>query len=288
MDPVKRSLVSLHLTVVLLGGTALFSQIISLPATDITLGRSIFAFVVLTLLVYSKRGSLVLTNIRDYVMACFLGALMAVHWVTYFAAMQYAGVSVGIIALFTFPVITVFMEPFIEKGTIHWQDILSALVVLLGIALIVPAPDLSNDITMGVLVGVFSAFLYSLRNLIHRKHFSQYSGAKAMAWQTAVICILLLPFGFNGLRVADIDDWLWLLLLGTVFTALPHALIAQSLKHLRAKTFSLVASMQPIYGVALSIIILNESPNWQTLLGGILVTSASIYETVVTHKSSKV
>jgi len=287
MDPVKRSLITLHLTIILLGGTALFSQIIGLPAMDITLGRSIFAFAILALLVYIKKGNLTLLTHRDYLIALFLGSLMAVHWVTYFAAMQYAGVSVGIIALFTFPVITVFMEPLIERSRIHWQDILSAFVVFIGIALIVPSPDLSNDTTLGVLVGVFSAFLYSLRNLLHRKHFSHYDGAKAMAWQTLIICVLLFPFGISGLSQASGNDWLWLILLGTVFTALPHALIAQSLKHLRAKTFSLVASMQPIYGVLLSIVILNESPGWQTLLGGLLVTSASIYETVVTHKSSK-
>lgn len=51
MDPVKRSLYSLHFTVILLGGTALFSQIIPLSAMAITLGRSLFACVFLCVLV---------------------------------------------------------------------------------------------------------------------------------------------------------------------------------------------------------------------------------------------
>jgi drug/metabolite transporter (DMT)-like permease len=212
---------------------------------------------------------------------------MAAHWVTYFAAMQYAGVSVGIIALFTFPVITVFLEPLFERSNVHWQDVLSALIVLLGITLIVPSADLGNDTTLGVLIGVLSALLYSLRNLLHRKHFSHHSGVKAMAWQTAVICVVLVPFGYSGFSTATSMDWMLLLLLGTVFTALPHALIAHSLKHLRATTFSLIASMQPFYGVILSVVVLSESPSWQTIVGGLLVTAASIYETVNTHKSTK-
>ena len=75
-----------------------------------------------------------------------------------------------------------------------------------------------------------------------------------------------------------------LLLLGTVFTALPHALIAASLRHLRAKTFSLIACMQPFYGVVLAVLLLGEQPTWGTLLGGLLITSASVYETLNTHK----
>jgi drug/metabolite transporter (DMT)-like permease len=85
----------------------------------------------------------------------------------------------------------------------------------------------------------------------------------------------------------DMNAALLLLLLGTVFTALPHALIAASLVHLRAKTFSLVACMQPFYGVVFAIILLNEAPTWQTLIGGVLVVSAAVYETVNTHRQHK-
>jgi drug/metabolite transporter (DMT)-like permease len=80
---------------------------------------------------------------------------------------------------------------------------------------------------------------------------------------------------------------LLLFLLGTIFTAVPHAMVANALKHLRAKTFSLVACMQPFYGVVFAIIMLNEQPTWQTLLGGLLVISAAIYETINTHKIHK-
>ena len=88
----------------------------------------------------------------------------------------------------------------------------------------------------------------------------------------------------EAIASASTNSWLMLLLLGTVFTALPHALIAASLRHLRAKTFSLIACMQPLYGVFLAIILLNETPGWSALVGGMLITSASVYETLNTHK----
>lgn len=287
MDPVKRSLITLHITVVLLGGTALFSQIIPLSAADITLGRSLFACLALFIFLRLSKESFRLNTPRDYAIAIGLGALMALHWVTYFAAMQYAGVSVGMIALFTFPVITVLIEPLFEKSRLAWQDMISAIIVFIGIALIVPESSLKNEVTLGVVTGIFSAVLYAIRNLLHRQHFSHYSGAKAMAWQILVVCVCLVPTLSDSLTGANQTSWWLLAILGTLFTALPHALIAATLVHLKAKTFSLIACMQPFYGVLLAIVLLGEKPGWKALIGGALVISASVYETVNTHKQQK-
>ena len=112
-------------------------------------------------------GKLNLARRKDYFIGIGLGLLMAAHWVSYFAAMQYSSVSVGMIALFTFPVITVLIEPFFEGIRLVWQDILSAVVVLFGIFLIVPEVSIDNDVTLGIVVGIGSAVLYALRNLCH-------------------------------------------------------------------------------------------------------------------------
>ena len=284
MDNTQKSLITLHITVMLLGGTALFSQLIPLSSIDITFGRSLFAFFLLFALVKFKGDSVRLDSTRDYQIGILLGCIMAVHWVTYFMAMQYAGVSVGIIALFTFPIISVFLEPFFEPLKLALKDVISALVVLLGIALILPDTSLSNDISLGVFVGIFSALLYSLRNILHRKHFSHYSGAKAMTFQCLIVCPCLLLFVSDEFYQMS-SDTLWLVIaLGTLFTAVPHALIATVLRHLRVKTFSLVACMQPLYGVVFAILLLGEQPSWQTLVGGLLVVSAAVYETVSTQR----
>ncbi len=264
----------------LLGATGLFSKILPLSAVDITFGRAGIACIMLLGIVKLFKKSILLDCKKDYFVALFLGLLMAAHWVSYFAAMQYSSVSVGMIALFTFPVMTVLLEPFFEGIRLVWQDVVSALVVLFGIFLIVPEISLENEITQGVLIGVFSAVLYSFRNLVHRKHFSHYSGAHAMAYQTLVIFISLSFFSSDELFRASQETYIGLIILGTFLTAVPHALIAASLKHLRAKTFSLIACMQPLYGVGLAILVLDEQPRWQTIVGGLLVISAAIYETI--------
>jgi drug/metabolite transporter (DMT)-like permease len=284
VNDVKKSLWSLHLAVLLLGVTALFSRVIPLSALDITFGRSVVACFCLFVIIKMSGKSLRLHSYRDLLVGVLLGVVMAAHWVTYFAAMQYSSVAVGMIAMFTFPVITVLLEPFFEGIRLVWQDIVSALIVLLGIYMIVPDTSLDNDVTLGIVVGILSAFLYALRNLVHRKYFSHYSGAHAMTVQTFVIILCLMFFTSEQIFEMSMDTLILLVVLGSVCTAAPHALIASSLKHLRAKTFSLIACAQPIYGVLFAMLILHEQPTWRTLVGGLLVISAAVYETVNAHK----
>lgn len=284
MKEVQKSLWSLHVAVVLLGVTALFSKLIPLSALDMTFGRSVVACLCLFVMLKCTGQSLRLHSLKDLAIGVLLGIIMALHWVTYFAAMQMSSVAVGMIALFTFPVITVLLEPFFEKIKLVWQDLVSAVVVLSGIALIVPDPSLENDVTLGIVVGIVSALLYSLRNLIHRTYFSQYSGAHAMTLQTFVIVLCLLFFTSDELLNMSMESIAMLVVLGSLCTALPHAMVASSLKHLRAKTFSLIACTQPLYGVVFAWLVLQEQPGWKTLLGGILVISAALYETVNAQK----
>jgi drug/metabolite transporter (DMT)-like permease len=105
-----------------------------------------------------------------------------------------------------------------------------------------------------------------------------------MAYQTLVIFVSLSFFSSDELFKASTETYIGLVILGIFLTAVPHALIAASLKHLRAKTFSLIACMQPLYGVGLAILVLDEQPRWQTIVGGLLVISAAIYETINAQK----
>lgn len=287
MENTKKGLISAHTGVFLLGLTALFSKLVPMNAVNIVFARSVIACVVLVLVIKLSRNTLRLHSLKDYGVAVILGLMMSIHWVTYFAAMQYSTVAIGMIALFTFPIITVTLEPLFENFKLVWQDLASGVVVLIGIVLIVPESNLQNDVTYGILLGVFSAFFYALRNILHRKYFAHYSGSHAMALQTLVVTLSLLFFISDELVSGTPYDYLLLLVLGSLCTAAPHALIATSLSYIRAKSFSLIACTQPVYGVIFAYIVLSEQPNWQTLVGGILVLSGAIYETVNTHKLHK-
>lgn len=278
MNHSRQGLTSVHSAVFIFGLTALFSKLIALSALEITLLRSIFAVLALWLFIRWHKESIKLHSRNDYLIVILLGLLLAAHWVTYFHAMQVSSVAVGVIALYTFPVLTVFLEPLFHGERPHLQDILSALAVLFGIYLLVPEFALEDSTTQGVLWGVFSALLFALRNIIQGRHFSAYPARHALFYQAAVTIFVLLPFAGDMIPTVSLWQWGQLLLLGVVFTALPHTLFAHSLRHFKAKTTSLIACLQVVYATFFAAILLGEWPELTTILGGMIVVSAAMYE----------
>lgn len=279
----QQSLLFLHTSVLLFGGTALFSKLIGLSALDITVYRTGVAAIVLFILLTLQKKQISLASAKDYSVAILLGVVVGIHWVTYFAGMQMAGVTVGIIAFFTYPVITVFLEPLLSRSKISRKpkvkDIVVAVIVLIGIFLLIPEINLGNQATLGIATGILSAFFFSLRNILHKNYFSHYSGPHTMLYQTLVAFLMLGLFIDVPPMEVTKHDWLLIVLVGVVFTAMPHALFASSLRHLSATTAGLISCLQPLYGGVLAFLLLNERVNVLTVIGGLLVISAALFET---------
>ncbi len=283
MTAQQQSLLFLHCSVLLFGGTALFSKLIGLPALDITVYRTGVAAIVLFILLTLQKKKITLASTKDYGIAILLGVVVGIHWVTYFAGMQMAGITIGIIAFFTYPVITVFLEPLLNrsksKNKPQAKDVAIAFIVLIGIFLLIPEISLGNQVTLGIATGVLSAFFFALRNVLHKNYFSHYSGPHAMLYQTLVAFLMLGLFVEVPLSQVTNHDWSLILLVGVVFTAAPHALLASSLRHLSATTAGLISCLQPLYGSVLAFLLLSERVNMLTILGGVLVVSAALFET---------
>ncbi|MEM6185883.1 DMT family transporter [Shewanella vaxholmensis] len=280
-------LIELHLAVLLFGGTALFSKLIPLSALDITFLRCIVAATVLGLLVKFSRKRLTLASKQDYLVAIGLGVIVSLHWVTYFAAMQLSSVAIGMIAFFTYPVMTVIAEPLLTGSKIKLLDMISGVLVLIGVILLIPEANLGNDTTLGIAIGIVSAILFTARNLLHKRYFSQYSGPHAMFYQTLVAVVFLMPWHQTELNSISLNVWGLIILLGVAFTAAPHALFTSALRQLSAKTVGLVSCLQPFYGAMLALIILGEELNLNTIIGGTIIVATAIFETHQSHQSQR-
>ena len=82
-----------------------------------------------------------------------------------------------------------------------------------------------------------------------------------MVTQVGVAALVCAPFSrFDQLGPLTTTDW-WLILgLGLVSTAFAHTLIVVSLRHLAAKSVSLISCFQPPLAIVLGWLALNETP----------------------------
>lgn len=274
---------TLYTSIILLAANGLFAKDLPLDASSMTQIRSVIAAIAIILTLIIVKRSLRLPDRKSTIGIYLLGIVMGVHWVTYFHSMQVSTIAIGMLSLFTFPVIIVFMEAAIQRVKPHAGDIISALLVLVGIGLMAANENitLSSSTFQGILWGVFSAFLFACRNLAQKYYFKHIPSDVSMLHQLIAIAILLIIFvDWNNVATLSSFVWLKLLLLGTVFTAGAHTLLVVSYKNLPAKTVAMISCMQPVIGAALAWALLGEQPTLFIIVGGAIILTVATYESV--------
>ena len=279
-----KQLSGLLLATFFISTSGVLGKYIALPSEIIIWFRSILAMAFLFMYCKYKKISLKINATKDYKTFIIGGVLMAAHWVTYFYALKLSNVAIGILSLYTFPIIIALLEPLFFNIKFKPTYILLGIMVLLGLFILTPEFDLESTQLKGILFGVFSAFCYALRILIMKKHVANYNGTMLMFYQTVIISILLLPTLFF-MDLTGLQSQLpYILLLALITTAIGHSLMLHSLKYFSAATASIISSLQPIFGICLAFLFLNEIPTIHTFWGGSLILLTVVIEGIRTKK----
>ncbi len=259
------------------------SRYIDLSVPVIIGARALLAC--LFLWAYCKWKGIALRVERKDRLPIFLaGMLMCLHWLSYFYSLKLSNVAVGMLSLFTYPVITSFLEPVVLGTAFQRIHLALAGLVLAGIYFLVPSFDLDNSYALAVLIGVLSALFYALRNLILKRKVGTYNGSMLMYYQSAIIGGVLLPVFFWADFKMVGSQWEALIALALLTTAIGHTLFLNSFKHFSITTASIISSTQPVYGIVIGALFLSEIPSKATILGGILILTSVVIESVRSYR----
>ncbi len=269
--------VLLNLSVLFISTSGVLGRWIALPPTVSIFLRSCIAIPLLILVLSLSKQSL-----RDVFQwqpkLVLAGILMGVHWVTYFYALQWSNVAIGMLSLFTYPVITAFLEPLFFSTSFEKRHLLIGALTLLGIYFLVPSFALAQTHGWALAIGVFSAFCYALRNLLLKNAAQKQSGLQLMLFQVIIIALCFSPFMSLAKLEQSIPFWWALLFLALFTTVIGHSMFLHSLKHFSVTTASLMSSVNPLYGILIAFIFLNEIPHWGVYIGGSLIIFAVLFE----------
>ncbi|WP_194766620.1 DMT family transporter [Tamlana sp. I1] len=280
----NKQLLLLTLATILISTSGSLGRFIDLPTPLIIWSRGVLGAIFLFLFCKYKKLNIKLKSKEDLPTIILGGVLLTAHWLTYFYALKLSNVALGMLSMFTFPVITALLEPFFTKTKLNPVHIILAFIVLLGIYILAPDFSFENTHLKGILFGVLSAFCYALRNLILKRHVHKYEGSVLMMQQTFIASVILLPTLFF-LDSSNMPSQLpYLIILGLVTTAIGHSLFISSLKHFSVSTASIIGSSQPVFGIIIAFIFLNERPALNTFIGGSLILATVIIESIRSKK----
>jgi drug/metabolite transporter (DMT)-like permease len=280
MEAKNKGLFAIHISVLLFGVSGIFGKLIDLHPIIIVLGRVFFASLFLGFILFYLKQTIKLKQKMDYLLLALLGIILAIHWGSFFQAIQVSTVAIGLITFSTFPVFTTFLEPIFFKEHIKFSNILLAIITFGGVALVIPDFELGSNITQGALWGIASGFSFSILSILNRKYVQNYSSFVIAFYQDFWAMIVLIPFLFFLQPVFQTHDFLLLLLLGIVFTAAAHTLFIKGLSSVKAQTASIITSLEPVYGIIIAIFLVNEIPSVRVLAGGFVILGVTFYTTV--------
>src|SRR5690606_36425416 len=90
-------------------------RFIDLPPPVIIWCRSIVGCFFLFGFCYFKKVNLKIYSKRDFLTILVSALFFGAHWITYFYALKLSNVAIGMLSLFTYPMITALIEPFFIK-----------------------------------------------------------------------------------------------------------------------------------------------------------------------------
>jgi len=263
--------IQIHLAVLLFGFAGLFGKFIHTNPSTITFGRTLFAGVALFIGLTISKTNFSIQSRKDFFTLLLSGVVLAVHWFTFFQSIQVSSVAIGLLSFSTFPLFVTFMEPYFFSEKIESFDVIIAAIVVLGLILVIPSFDFSNHVTQGVIWGVFSGFTFACLALLNRLHVVRYKPLVVAFYQHTFATLVNSPAVIYSSKLPSSQDIVLLLALGVICTALAQLLYIGSLKHIKAQLASVIAGLEPVYGVIFALLLLNEVPTLRTFIGGLII-----------------
>ena len=209
-----------------------------------------------------------------------LGPLLAIHWVTMFESIELNSVAVGIGLVFSYPIFVIFIE--YARGTkLQSYQILLILSGFLGLYLLLDLVDVKS--ITGIIYGLISAVSLAFIITIGERYSSKLGGLKVAFSQLIVAAFILIKFTF--------DSWNWMisnilisLFLGLFLTALGLTTYWYVVKVIKPLAVSTITYLEPVTGVVLGALILNENLEIKQIISFSIVLLVGVLQVYLDSK----
>ena len=212
-------------------------------------------------------------NLKELVKpGLILGPLLAVHWVTMFESIELNSIAVGIGLIFSYPLFVLLIEFLRGNKPKVYQIVL----IFLGFFGLYNLLDISNIKSFeGVVYGLISAISLSLIITIGESYSSKLGGLKVAFAQLSVAALILINFTFES-RYWLSENIAISIFLGFFLTGVGLMTYWYVVKIIKPIAVSTLSYLEPVTGVVLGAILLNETLTSRQLIGFILVVLVGI------------
>jgi drug/metabolite transporter (DMT)-like permease len=275
----KKALIQLHVAVLLWGFTGVLGRLISLDAPMLVWYRMLLTaqFALVILLASKKWIKVDRVGVKKL---AGIGAMMAAHWIAFYAAIKYANASIALVCLSTSSVFTSVLDPLLNKTKFNLKELSFGLIALLGMFLIY---HFQTVFGIGIALGILAALLSSIFTIYNKRIAAEYPVRTMVFYEMTtgfLIMSCLLPLLYFYVpethfipaqqQLSQVvhelpeslleykNDWIWLIILALCCTVWAQTLALNALQKLSSFTTTLTVNMEPVYGILLAVLLFRE------------------------------
>jgi drug/metabolite transporter (DMT)-like permease len=278
----------LHFIVFIWGFTAVLGALITINAIPLVWYRVLLASLFILLFILIRKSSLKV-SLRSLMKFLFGGAIIGLHWITFFYAIKVSNVSITLATMSTGALFTTLLQLLIFKEKIVKYELIFGLLAIVGLFMIFNA---ETGFTVGIIYALISSFLSASFAILNAEMVKTHEPITISFYElffaTLVITIILL---FNNAFTADffkleMSDWFYLIILSSICTAYAFVASTKVLKSVSAFTMMLTINLEPVYGILLALLIFrsNEVMDINFYIGAILILVTVILNGLIKYR----
>ncbi|MDA8904546.1 DMT family transporter [Flavobacteriaceae bacterium] len=282
----------LHFLVFIAGFTAILGEAISLSSIALVWHRMLIALVLTFLFLLYYRYNLKI-DIKDFFKFSLAGIIIALHWITFFEAIEQSNISITLAMFSTGAFFASLIEPIFFKRKVRPVEIILGFIVICGVFIILQA---NIDSFFGVLLGIVSALLASLFSVLNGKLVQNNNPFVISFYEflSGVVFVVLYLIFSGNLIDLNIEsffsyDYLYVFILGSICTAYAFIASVHILKFLSPYTLVLTYNLEPVYGILLAIFIFPETEKMEFsfYIGTLIIISTIIINSTLKIMNNK-
>ena len=211
----------------------------------------------------------------------FLGPLLAIHWSTMFKSIELNTVAVGIGLVFSYPIFILIIELLLGKNIRLLQASL-VFIGFFGLYLLLDFSSISS--LLGVVYGLVSAISLAILIIYGSSKSIQFGGLNVAFVQVLFAAIILSPFTYEGFSWM-LDNLLVSIFLGFFLTGVGLTTYWYVIKFIPPVSIGTITYLEPVTGVIIGALILNESLRISQYFGFAIVLFIGIAQVIFDTKN---
>ena len=216
-------------------------------------------------------------------------SINAIRLYLYLIAFIYTSIGNAVVLFYSYPLFVTAIEIMFLKRKIKKEQLLFLTLAFIGIIITYlgkPFSFQSRDF-IGMFAAIGASLGYAVTVIIFKSESLNYSQNKLIFYQNIVGSVVFIPF-LISLPTAEIAHVGTGIFYGILIGVVVFKLFFFGLKHLTAATATTLMYLEVVSAILLGYFVLDEILTWNTLVGGGLILTSSIFISKLNRKAANV